>query len=140
MIFLVHEFISRERSCRKQQVVTRLCQGYVVYIWEGFSADELAGKYQENQQLHRTSKKPLAPAQYRLCLLHDNSVITCKLYHTLVGALHNNAIEEYIIKKAKWNRSAFQLVHWAGHKRALKRLPRFHQHSTEKNDSWLIQY
>jgi hypothetical protein len=45
---------------------------------------------------------PIAPPKYRICLLHDQSMITSRLCLTLDGAINNRAIEGHIMRKAKW--------------------------------------
>lgn len=76
--------------------------------------------------------KPLPPPGYKVRVLYESSVMTAKAARILVDAFHNKPIEDYIMKKAKWDRRTFLLVHWDAHERAFKRLHRYHQHSTAK--------
>ncbi len=46
--------------------------------------------------------------------------------------MHDHTLEEYIIRKAQWTRRTFDLVHWDGHERAFRRLPRFSRHGMAK--------
>ena len=52
-------------------------------------ADKVAGYYQSHQQTNfKTARKPLPPPNYRVRLIHDNTVITSKVYQTLAQAMH----------------------------------------------------
>jgi len=95
-------------------------------------ADRVAGKFQLHQFPQRTMSKPLPPPGYKVRVLYESSVMTAKAARILVDAFHNKPIEDYIMKKAKWDRRTFLLVHWDAHERAFKRLHRYHQHSTAK--------
>jgi len=96
------------------------------------TADQVAGEYQRFQYPHRTIRKPIPPPDYRVRLLHDDSVITSKIKQTLSTSLHDQSLVDYIMRKACWPRQTFDMIHWDGHERAFKRLPRFSRHSMAK--------
>jgi hypothetical protein len=95
--------------------------------------DRLATRFQQRQS-HRftTLRKPLAPPDFRICLLMDNSVITSKYYTKLATAMHNKPMEEYIMKKTKWTLRTFHKVDWLARERAYKRLTRNQKIGTTK--------
>jgi hypothetical protein len=47
------------------------------------TADRLAGDFQGRQHPHRTIRKPIAPLDFKVCLLHDSSVMTSKAYQCI---------------------------------------------------------
>jgi len=77
----------------------------------------------------------LAPQNYRVCLLNDNSVITSKLYQNLVGALHNNAIKQHIIKSTM-GQTSFPLLIGMG----IKEHSRDNHVLYGENDPWVVEY
>jgi hypothetical protein len=96
-------------------------------------ADKVAGYYQSHQQTNfKTARKPLPPPNYRVRLIHDNTVITSKVYQTLAQAMHEKPITEYIQRKAKWSPYVFSLVNWDAHERAFKCLTRQQKISVAK--------
>jgi hypothetical protein len=95
-------------------------------------ADQLAGKYQSCQRPHVTLKKPLPPPNYKIHLLYDSSVITSKVKSVIQNTLFSSSIKAHIMKKARWTKRTFDLVHWDAHERAFRRLPRYSQHSMAK--------
>jgi hypothetical protein len=74
-------------------------------------------------------RTPKPPSGSQIRLLHDNSIITSNMYGMIARAVHKGPIEEYFIKKAKWSRSIFNLIHWVV-------LPTLNI----KNYSWLDKY
>jgi hypothetical protein len=66
--------------------------------------DALAMAYQQQQQApFHTRRLPYAPPNYSVRLLHNNTVITSKLYPTLVASLHDPKLVIHILKKDKVN-------------------------------------
>ena len=64
------------------------------------TADKLATKF--NRHPHprfRPCHIPIAPPGYKIRLLHDNSVITSKLYSILSQGLHRQNLRNHILKK-----------------------------------------
>ena len=94
--------------------------------------DEIAGAYQLHQRPHPTVRKPLPPPGFRIRLLYESSVITSKVQSALQNSFHGSSIEEHILKKTKWTRRVFNLVHWDAHERAFRCLSRGRQYSTAK--------
>jgi hypothetical protein len=95
-------------------------------------ADKIAGAYQFHQRPHHTVRKPLPLPGFRIRLLYESSVITSKVQTALQNSFHGSPIEEHIMKKTKWTRQVFNLVHWDAHGRAFWRLSRGRQYSTAK--------
>jgi ribonuclease HI len=95
-------------------------------------ADERAGEYQQFQHPHVTICCPIAPPNFKVRLLHDDSVLTAKVQPSISSAMHTAPIEEHIMRKAGWDRQVFNLVHWDTHEKSFKRLPRYSRHSTSK--------
>jgi hypothetical protein len=96
-------------------------------------ADRLATRYQRNQPRHfSTCQMPLAPPSYRVCLLHDNSIITSKYYNTLARTLHDSTLKNCILCKTKWSEQVFLKVDWEAHSRAFNYLSRHQQIQTAK--------
>lgn len=60
-------------------------------------ADQLAGDYERcpDPSFHPSSMNT-APPHYRIHLLHDNSMITVKLYRTLHSALYSELLKAHI--------------------------------------------
>jgi hypothetical protein len=71
------------------------------------TADRLAGDFQGRQHPHRTIRKPIAPLDFKVCLLHDSSVMTSKAYQCIVTNIHDPPLAEHIQRKAKWTQAIF---------------------------------
>jgi hypothetical protein len=85
----------------------------------------LAGNYKFQPGTHQTHRQPFKPPNYRVQIHYDNSIITSKLYQMVLKGVHEQATEEYTIKKATWDRRIFNIVHWDAHEKAFCKLPRF---------------
>lgn len=96
-------------------------------------ADNLAGAYAKSPDKNFSPKAlPLAPPNYRICLVYNNSTITSKLYKILHAAHHSKVITNHILKKTTWTPQVFDLVDWDAHERSFKHLTRNQQITTIK--------
>lgn len=80
------------------------------------TAVKLAGDFSWNPP-HQFKLKhlPIAPPNYKVHILYDNSIITSKLYRTLFTHLHIDKLRVHVIKKATWSPSTFDLINWSAH-------------------------
>jgi len=67
----------------------------------------------------------MAPPNYRICLLHDNSVITTGITNTLVTSLHDTQLVAHLQRKYGWSPLTFGKIHWDAHERAFVAYPGF---------------
>ncbi len=65
-------------------------------------------------------------------MLHENTVITSKLFNFVTKALHDKALGDHVIREAGWTQQTFQLADWDAHERAFWRILRFTRHYTSK--------
>ncbi len=92
------------------------------------TADDLATKYQHCQKAHFHSRcLPMATPNYAVHLLHNDTIITSKLYPTLVGSLHDPKLIAHTLKKTNQTHRIFQKVHWDVHEPAFHRKTRHKQ-------------
>jgi hypothetical protein len=114
-ITVLHEWVKGHYVGQKKEFKHTLNQ----------QTDTLATQYQLHQQPpYSTSRKPLAPPNYCIRLIYDNSIITSKFYHILAQAMHEPPIIEYVRRKTKWSPYVFSLVDWNSHEHAFTRLTR----------------
>jgi ribonuclease HI len=95
-------------------------------------ADRIAGVFQLSQTPNYSIQKPIAPPNFKVHLLFDSSVITSKIKQITRVGIHTAPIAHHIIRKAHWTSNIFESIHWDAHERALRRLPRFCQHTAAK--------
>jgi hypothetical protein len=96
-------------------------------------ANTLATTYQHNQPRVFTSQRlPIPPPNYKVRLIYDNSIITPKYYSSIVTALHNDTLKQYILCKTRWTDRVFHSVDWTSHSRAFNCLSRQQKIQTAK--------
>jgi hypothetical protein len=92
------------------------------------SVDKLAGDFNKLPDPAFIPKRLPSPSHgCAIRLIHDNAILTTKLYKTMASELHWQGLINYIIKKSKWSTSTFNLVHWDSHELAVNRLSRPNQ-------------
>jgi hypothetical protein len=69
---------------------------------------------------------------YKVRLLKDNCVLASKYYPVISQGHHDQQLQAFILKKTKWSRREFDMVHWDAHEKAFKRLTRHQQIATAK--------
>jgi hypothetical protein len=89
------------------------------------SVDKLAGDFNKHPDPAFSPKRFPSPMHgYAIQLIHDNAILTTKLYNTMASELHRQGLKNYIIKKCKWSTSTFNQVHWDSHELAFSLLSR----------------
>jgi hypothetical protein len=96
-------------------------------------ADKLVSQHLATQSHpYHTQQLPIVCPNYKVRILYNGSVFTSKLYTTLVEAMHDTALKDYILKKTKWSADTFDQVDWDAHKRAFQHLTQYQKIATAK--------
>jgi hypothetical protein len=103
-------------------------------------ADELATSHHDSHASQQTSRKPISPPNYKVYILHDNSVITGKFYATISAVIHDGPLTQHVMRKTGWSASTFFLNDWGVPRKGLSKENSTSSMSLIKVNSWTSQH